>query len=141
MGEASGSQLRIWNRSLASIVTKTGWYAELPPDTVWFVDPEHETADLHRHFEAAFANPDALLVMGQAGRRLLESRHDPSRYATELVEGIDRMMQSSGSVIGQALTAVAGIADASGITRSTRAVIARRIADELCRWISPPVRS
>src|SRR5688500_15225353 len=47
MGEASGSQLRIWSRGLASLVTRTGWYAELPPDSVGFVDPANEIADLH----------------------------------------------------------------------------------------------
>ena len=35
MGEASGSQLRIWNAGAASIVTKDGWYGSLPDDTVF----------------------------------------------------------------------------------------------------------
>ena len=34
MGEASGSQLRIWAHALPSLVTNVGWYATLPADTV-----------------------------------------------------------------------------------------------------------
>ncbi len=34
MGEASGSQLRIWAHALPSLVTRVGWYATLPDDAV-----------------------------------------------------------------------------------------------------------
>jgi glycosyltransferase involved in cell wall biosynthesis len=137
MGEASGSQLRIWSRGLASVVTRTGWYAELPPEAVWFVDPANEAVDLQSHFTAALARPDALRAMGEAGRRILEDRHDPARYAAELIEGIRRMMGSPASVIGEAIVAISRIAEESGIRGAARASIARHAAGELSRWLSP----
>jgi hypothetical protein len=137
MGEASESQLRIWSRGLASVVTRTGWYAELPPDTAWFVDPASEVADLHAHFASALAHPQALQGLGAAGRQVLGERHDPARYAAELVAGVERMMRTPASVVGQAAAAIASIADASGINAPARGAIARRTAEELSRWISP----
>ena len=134
MGEASGSQLRIWSRGLASLVTRTGWYAELPPDAVGFVDPANEIADLHGHFRTALANPDALQAMGAAGRRHLETRHDPARYARELREGIDLMMRTPVSILAGAGAAVSRIVAESGISGSARAALVRRAAEELCRW-------
>ena len=46
MGEASGTQLRIWDHALPSLVTRVGWYAELPSDVVRFVRPEDEINDI-----------------------------------------------------------------------------------------------
>lgn len=137
MGEASDSQLRIWSRGLASVVTRTGWYAELPPEAVWFVDPANEAADLQTHFAAALARPDALRAMGETGRGVLEERHDPARYVDGLVEGVRRMMGPPVSVIGHATRAISRIAEEGGIRGEARASIARRTAGELCRWLSP----
>ena len=137
MGEASHSQLRIWSRGLASLVTRTGWYAELPADVVGFVDPANELADLHDHFRRALANPETLQAMGDAGRRHLEARHDPARYAQELLAGLDRMMRTPVSVLGEAGNAVARIVAAGGISGSARAALVHRAAEELCRWTSP----
>ena len=138
MGEASHSQLRIWSRGLASLVTRTGWYAELPADIVGFVDPANEVADLHDHFRRALANPEILQAMGDAGRRHLETRHDPARYAQELLEGLERMMRTPVSVLGEAGGAVARFVAAGGLSGSARAALVHRAAEELCRWTSPP---
>lgn len=137
MGEASASQLRIWSRGLASVVTRTGWYAELPPEAVWFVDPANDVADLQTHFAAALARPDALRAMGEAGRRVLEERHDPARYASEFVEGVRLMMGPPASLIGEAVGTISRIAEESGIRGAARASIAHRAAGELSRWLSP----
>jgi len=137
MGEASASQVRIWDRGLASVVTRTGWYAELPPDTVLFVDPENELADLHAHFRAALADPDRLAAMGRAGRGVLEESHDPAVYTGQLVAGVERMMFPPTSVATEAVAAISRIADASGVNSAVRRSIARRAAGEVCRWLSP----
>lgn len=86
MGEASGSQLRIWDHSLPSLVTKTGWYAELPVDTVAFVSPENEVEDILRHLQVFLENPLKFSELGINGRRCLETRHSPESYAQGLVE-------------------------------------------------------
>lgn len=86
MGEASGSQLRIWAHGLPSIVTRVGWYATLPGDAVFFVDPEREQDDLVRHLTAFHADQNAFLAAGQRGRALALAEHGPARYAHALLD-------------------------------------------------------
>ena len=134
MGEASGSQLRIWSRGLASLVTRTGWYAELPPETVGFVEPLDEVADLHEHFASALTQPELLAAMGAAGRRVVETRHDPARYAEELHDGLARMIRTPSAVLNEGSAAVGRIVAGSGIAGPARAALVGRAADELCTW-------
>jgi glycosyltransferase involved in cell wall biosynthesis len=134
MGEASGSQLRIWSRGLASLVTRTGWYAELPPDTVGFVDPANEIGDLREHFRRALERPDTLRAMGDAGRARLEAHHHPERYARELAAGLEPMMRTSAPVLNEAGAAVARVLASSGMDESAKVALARRAAEELSRW-------
>jgi SAM-dependent methyltransferase/glycosyltransferase involved in cell wall biosynthesis len=86
MGEASGSQLRIWDHALPSLVTPRGWYGNLPHDTVAFVTPEHEIADIQTHFRAFLADPERFARMGERGRRSLEEHHAPEIYAQVVVD-------------------------------------------------------
>jgi glycosyltransferase involved in cell wall biosynthesis len=86
MGEASGSQLRIWSHALPSIVTQVGWYAQLPENTVVFVRPEHEIEDIHKHLQSFLANPEQFIEMGRNGRRILEQQHAPEAYAQAIVD-------------------------------------------------------
>ena len=85
MGEASASQLRIWDYALPSLVTPVGWYASLPADVVAFVRPDHEIADIHAHLWAFLANPACFAKMGENGRRMLEDYHAPGNYVQALV--------------------------------------------------------
>jgi ubiquinone/menaquinone biosynthesis C-methylase UbiE/glycosyltransferase involved in cell wall biosynthesis len=80
MGEASVSQLQIWDHALPSLVTRVGWYAGLPEETVAFVRPDHEIADIRSHLSAFLADPSRYAKIGENGRRLLESRHTPEGY-------------------------------------------------------------
>ena len=70
MGEASASQLRIWDHALPSLVTCTEGYATLPPDTVCFVHPETEQADIQKHLRHFLDRPRDFDRVGQQGRRL-----------------------------------------------------------------------
>ena len=135
MGEASASQLRLWNRGLASVVTRTGWYAELPPDSVWFVDPDNEIADLQRHFAAALADPATLRAMGAAGRRHLEGHHDPDVYARELMAAVERMMQTQASVVAEAIRSVSRVLGDARIAGHAKAAVARRVGEDVSRWV------
>ncbi len=85
MGEASGSQLRIWDHALPSIVTRTGWYAGLPSDAVLHVDVETEIDDLKRHLSAFVSDPAAFRKMGERGRDLL-ALHEPGQYVRNLMK-------------------------------------------------------
>lgn len=88
MGEASGSQLRIWSHGLPSLVTRTGWYADLPEDAVAFVEPQTELVDLQRHLTAFVRDPEPYLRQGRAGHARLRA-HDPERYAKTLLEAAE----------------------------------------------------
>src|SRR6266540_198434 len=85
MGEASGSQLRLWDHALPSLVTPVGWYAELPPGTAGWVDPKNEIGDLHAHFDIVHDEPDFYRRMGERGRATLIADHRPDAYADALL--------------------------------------------------------
>jgi glycosyltransferase involved in cell wall biosynthesis len=86
MGEASGSQLRIWAHGLPSLVTRTGWYATLPEDTVFFVDPEDEVEGIRRHLARLHARPEIYEAAGRRARGVVAAWHSPERYAESLLE-------------------------------------------------------
>jgi len=85
-GEASASQLRIWNHGLPSLVTKIGWYAEVPPDTVAFVRPDFMVEDICAYLKAYASAPEHFAEMGMNGYRYLAARHSPEQYAAKIVE-------------------------------------------------------
>jgi glycosyltransferase involved in cell wall biosynthesis len=86
MGEASGSQLCIWAHGLPSLVTRTGWYATLPENVVFFVDPEDEVEGIKRQLARLLARPEVFEAAGRRGRGLVATRHSPQHYAEGLVE-------------------------------------------------------
>lgn len=87
MGEASGSQLRIWAHALPSLVSKVGWYAALPAEAVAFVrTDENEVSDIQEGLRAFLAQPDTFAAMGERGRRELEEQHSCDHYAGTIVE-------------------------------------------------------
>ncbi len=68
MGEASGSQLRIWSHGLPALVSQVGWYASLPAETVAFVrTDENEVPDIQSHLRALLSDPAAFAAMGERG--------------------------------------------------------------------------
>jgi glycosyltransferase involved in cell wall biosynthesis len=87
MGEASGSQLQLWEYSVPALVTPVGFYAELPAATVCFVRPENEVSDIHKYLDDFLLRPDRFQEMGRAGREYLEQHHAAPDYA----DGITRM--------------------------------------------------
>lgn len=84
MGEVSASQLRIWSRALPSIVTRVGWYAEIPEGAALFVQPGDEISDLHGHLKALSEDPESLAV-GKAGYDYLIKEHGTSRYIEQVL--------------------------------------------------------
>ena len=85
MGEASASQLRIWEHALPSLVTRVGWYASLSEDAVAYVRPDNEVADIRSHLEMFLEDPQKFARMGRHGRRLVETEHHPKSYASTIV--------------------------------------------------------
>jgi glycosyltransferase involved in cell wall biosynthesis len=86
MGEASGSQLRIWAHALPSLVTQTGWYAKVPEGAVVYVRPDQEVADIQHNLRAFLKDPARFITMGERGRRILEEHHDPESYVRIILD-------------------------------------------------------
>jgi glycosyltransferase involved in cell wall biosynthesis len=86
MGEASETQLRLWDHALPSLVTQIGWYATLPAGTTAFVRPNHEISDLQAHLQAFLDDPSRFAAQGLEGRRVLEAQHTAEAYCDALVE-------------------------------------------------------
>ena len=84
MGEASGSVLRSWNHALPSLVSRTRWYASLPPEAVKFVTIGNEAWDIRVYLEDFLSNPMHYANMGTVARAILERDHTPSKYIDAL---------------------------------------------------------
>ena len=88
MGEASVSQLQIWAHALPSLVTRVGWYATLPQETVAFVRPEHEIIDIQAHLRAFVDDPRRYVQMGEDGHRFLQAYHTPGAYVQAIIDAV-----------------------------------------------------
>lgn len=116
MGEASGSQLRIWSHALPSLVTEVGWYATLPADAVAFVRPLHEIEDIQTHLRAFLSDPARFARMGEKGYRVLEEQHAPEAYARSIMSLVTRAQEyrSHSAVYKLARRAVAEVSAWTG---------------------------
>jgi glycosyltransferase involved in cell wall biosynthesis len=109
VGEASGSQLRIWSHALPSLVSNVGWYASLPPGTVALVrTDDNEVADIQHHLRAFLQHPTSAARMGLKGREELERNHSPQVYATSVIEIARRAGEQRSRRAAQALARRAG---------------------------------
>ncbi|MFG6611685.1 glycosyltransferase family 1 protein [Sulfitobacter sp. 1A12057] len=96
MGEASGSQLRIWNAAAPSVVTREGWYAGLPEDVVYSVDTDDEIAQLQALLLGLAADRRAGDEIGTAGRAYFEAHHAPTAYAQNIVAWAEETVGQAG---------------------------------------------
>jgi glycosyltransferase involved in cell wall biosynthesis len=121
MGEASGSQLRIWAHALPSLVTRVGWYAALPDDAVAHVRTDedargteplavasgstrtNEIDDIQTILRAFLDDPARFAAMGQKGRAILEEQHSPEMYASGLIEFVEEIKRHRARVALYAL--------------------------------------
>ncbi len=92
MGEASMSQLQVWDHALPSIVTRTGWYAELSDDAVSFVEIDREIEDLRRHLTVFSSDPESFARLGENGRAALLEQHSPAAYVESLVGFLEKTL-------------------------------------------------
>jgi glycosyltransferase involved in cell wall biosynthesis len=85
MGEASASQLRIWEHALPSLVTRVGWYASLPEQAVAHIRPEHEVSDIRSQLESFVQDPARFARMGAKGHEFVTTEHHPRTYVDTLL--------------------------------------------------------
>lgn len=86
MGEASGSQLRIWNAATAAVVTDQGWYHHLPKDCVFHISLEEEKADLQDLLKRLSEDRRLGQSIGLNGYNHFCKYHGPASYADGIVE-------------------------------------------------------
>lgn len=109
MGEASGSQLRIWAHALPGLVTQVGWYATLPGEAVAHVRAgENEVADIQSHLRDFLNDPDRFARMGERGREILQQQHSSESYADQLIEFVAAASTSPARVATCRLAETAG---------------------------------
>ena len=94
-GEASPTQLRLWNHALPSIVSRAGWYASLPAATVATVRPGDEVDGLRQLLGAFLADPARFREMGRSGRELLLRSHAPKDYVSGLLEFAEELARDA----------------------------------------------
>ena len=108
MGEASISQLRAWAHALPTLVTRVGWYGDLPEDVVAHVRPGQESIDIQEHLRAFIADPDRFARMGEQGRRLLAEQHSPEAYVETVLELASQAKEFRGRAVAYNLAASVG---------------------------------
>ena len=90
VGEASGSQLRIWSHGLPSLVSDVGWFASLPAETVGFVrHDQNEIQDIQNHLSDFLDSPESFARMGRRGFDQLKKHHSPAAYAEQILSMAD----------------------------------------------------
>jgi glycosyltransferase involved in cell wall biosynthesis len=99
MGEASASQLRIWSHKLPSLVTKTGWYAGLPENTVYFVDPDQEIQDIQKLLRSFLDDPSSFYKVGENGHSLLKKEYEIESYVSTLMKFAGQLKCTNSSYV------------------------------------------
>lgn len=84
MGESSASLLRYWANGVPCLVSRTKFYAELPEDSVSFVDEGNEEADLMKTLENFRLDRELFWEKANSGIQRLAEFHSPERYARDL---------------------------------------------------------
>lgn len=131
MGEASGSQLRIWKHALPSLVSRTGWYQSLPAQAVAFVEPEREVFEIQQHLKDFLSDPARFREMGQAGRRILVEQHAPESYAQSLVDFIPHAQSFRPRAISSQLAERAGALMSDWLGATIPEMVLKKTATEI----------
>jgi len=92
MGEASSTQLQIWQHGLPSLVTDIGWYATLPRNTVATVQRESEREDIRAHLDNFLSYPETYRELGRNGHRYVEEHHSSEKTIAALLALVERTL-------------------------------------------------
>ena len=89
MGEVSGSQLRIFAAGGLSVVSSEAWYAILPDDAVFKVNPQNAAGELKAVIKTVAASPDEHQDKRRAGYRFVADHHALDRYRDAFLQMLD----------------------------------------------------
>jgi glycosyltransferase involved in cell wall biosynthesis len=127
MGEASGSQLHVWQFALPALVSQTAWYATLPADAVGFVRLEHETEDIQMHLANFLADPQRYREMGMNGQRFVKQHCGTGAYADGIMELVARVPEFQAIWIARDLAERTGHEMRDGLSTSNVAAEIQRL--------------
>jgi glycosyltransferase involved in cell wall biosynthesis len=136
MGEASGSQLHLWQYGLPALVTRGAWYETLPENTVAFVRPDHETEDLHTHLAGYLADPEKYRELGRNGRRYVAENHSIESYVDGLLEIAARAPEFQASWLARNLARRAAASMNGWSDRTTIQDFIPNIADQIQKLVA-----
>jgi len=88
-GETSGTVLDAMNHGLPVIANANGTMAFLPRESALVLPEEFTDEELVRSLEALRSDADKRRAMGEAARRLIETRHSPADCAAAYREAIE----------------------------------------------------
>ncbi len=131
MGEASASQLRIWQHGLPSLVTDVGWYSTLPVGTVGKVRRDFELADLQMHLAEILRAPERYRAMGEAGRTYVNAHHTIEVYLDALWELIEATLAAAPRQTASAMADRAGRLMRPWYTDEAASVCLPRLAESI----------
>jgi glycosyltransferase involved in cell wall biosynthesis len=140
MGEASATQLRVWQHALPALVTDAGWYATLPENTVARVRRESELEDLQAHFQRLLRDPAFYRQIGCAGHAHVTEHHTIKAYVEGLMDLVEASRGSRGRESARWLSARAGQAMRPWFSDETAGVLMPRVVSavrDLCRDTIP----
>jgi glycosyltransferase involved in cell wall biosynthesis len=107
MEGASGSAVEEMLHGKPIVVTRTGFYQELPDDCVWKIEPRDEARQLPEALERLRSNSALREALGARAREYAVERHNAGRYARDLmsfateVENTRPMLQVTDRIGGE----------------------------------------
>ena len=131
MGEASASQLHLWQYGLPSLVSRAAWYETLPANTVAFVRPDHEAEDIQAHLAAFLEDPEKYRELGRNGQRHVTQNHSLDTYARSLLEVAKRAPEFRTRWIARDLARRAAAAMNAWCDTSTVDAFLPRVAEQI----------
>ncbi len=135
-GEASGSLLRTWNHALPCLVTKAGWFKQLPESCVAFVRPDMEKKDIHDHLDNCINNPERYRTMGIAGRKYLEENHSAEKFVHNLMDFLPHVFSYKGKAFAMELgKRTAGRIASDFSDAESQRYLLNRAAKEIHSWL------
>lgn len=108
-GETSAAVLDCMNQGLATIVNEHGSMAELPADAVWMLPDEFSDAQLIEALTELRRDSDRRHTLGQRGREVVHTQHDPRRCAEQYAQAIERYFHKASQGLPALVDALADV--------------------------------
>jgi glycosyltransferase involved in cell wall biosynthesis len=131
MGETSGTAIRALALGRPLVVSRTGWFAELPDGVALKIDVgDREVDDLTAALRLLTERPDARRAMGEAARALARTAHDLDDVASRQAAAFERIAGGAAvadDVLRVVSDAAADVGIAAGSAEASE--IARRLSE------------